>query len=419
VWENNLSGYSVSGAGDVNGDGLGDLIIGAPFHDAAGTDAGRSYVVFGKKDTAEINLVSILNGNGTSANGGGQGAGGFAITGEENTLSGFSVSGAGDVNGDGLGDLIIGAPYHDAAGTDAGRSYVVFGKKDTAEINLGDVALGLGGFAITGERDGDVSGWSVSGAGDVNGDGLDDLIIGALMNDTGGFKAGRSYVVFGKKSTNEINLGDLDLGVGGFAIAAGRSGDKAESGRSVSNAGDVNGDGLDDLIIGAPGSDAAGTDAGRSYVVFGKKDTTEINLGDVALGLGGFAITGERDVERGGDLSGWSVSGAGDVNGDGLDDLIIGAPGSDAAGENAGRSYVVFGKKDTAEINLADVASGFGGFAINAQNGGDRIGRSVSAAGDVNNDGYDDVIVGAPLNDAAATDAGRSYVIFGGPFGHL
>jgi hypothetical protein len=400
-------GHSVSAAGDVNGDGFGDIIVGAARADANGiSEAGRSYLVFGTNSGLPDPLdLSTLNGlNGTFLNGE-----------SVRDFSGVYVSAAGDVNGDGIDDLILGATGADPKGnSNAGRSYVVFGSEFGLPnpINLSTLD-GIHGFVLNGEAAGDRSGVSVSTAGDVNGDGIGDLIIGAPDAEPNGKSfAGRSYVIFGSMSNSPdpINLSTLD-GTNGFVLNGEAAGDR--SGVSVSGAGDINGDGISDVIIGADDADPEGvTGAGRSYVVFGSKSgwASSFELSNVD-GLNGIVLDGE--VLQ--DFFGSSVSAAGDVNGDGIGDLVVGARGADTNGGFSGRSYVVFGSRTSfpSPFDLSTL-NGVNGFVLNGEESSDYSGVSVSAAGDINGDGIDDLIVGArEANPDGTSNAGRSYVIFG------
>src|SRR5690349_21857544 len=249
------------------------------------------------------------------------GSTGFRIDGAASgDQSGFSVSNAGDINGDGFDDVIIGAPLADPNGNESGASYVVFGHAGGFDSTLALSSLdGINGFRLNGEGTRDRSGKSVSSAGDVNGDGFDDLLVGARLTDQSGFiydyqrsdGAGASYVVFGKASGFEptLDLSALD-GSNGFRMD-GQSAYGA-SGHSVSSAGDVNGDGFADLIVGAPDPLAMFPEdefarSGDSYVVFGKASgfnaTVDLSTLD---GSTGFHLDGVM-----GDHLGYSVSSAG------------------------------------------------------------------------------------------------------------
>jgi hypothetical protein len=337
-------GFSVSSAGDVNGDGWTDLIVSSHFEDIGSLNkAGKSYVIYGSAALSALQTVSTANVGGSVA--------GFTISGwQAGEESGTSVSSAGDFNGDGKADLLVSAYFSDITRANSGTTYVVLGKTGNTAVDLNAVKNNTGGFAIIGENGTDYSGVSVSSAGDVNGDGLGDIVIGAIVASTSAPNrySGKTYVVFGRSTANAaIDLATIASGVstGGFAIISNVAGE--QSGHSVSSAGDINGDGLMDIILGAPNNSVNGSaNTGQSYVVYGKATTTNVNLSDIVNNTGGFAIVGEG----GEDLSGYSVGAAGDVNGDGLADLIVGAPGYDAAHGTvqSGRSYVILGAKTNA-----------------------------------------------------------------------
>ncbi|SEQ52223.1 integrin alpha [Nitrosomonas ureae] len=353
---------SIKGAGDINDDGFDDLIVSDGETDQDGiTYHEFSYIVFGKSAGfgASLDLSNF------------DGSNGFRLEKDTEYSHNGSVSTAGDVNGDGFDDFIVGGGALD--------SYVVFGKASgfDASLHLSNLN-GSDGFRLH-SGEGGIS--AVSTAGDVNGDGFDDFIVDGGALD--------SYVVFGKASGFDASLHLSNLnGSDGFRLHSGEGGISA-----VSTAGDVNGDGFDDFIVDGGALD--------SYVVFGKASGFDASLHLSNLnGSDGFRLhSGEGGIS--------AVSNAGDVNGDGFDDVIIGVSRADQNGGNSGSSYVVFGKAVgfDASVNLFDL-DGSNGFRLDGVAAGDRSGWSVSTAGDVNEDGFDDLLVGAP-------DISSSYVIFG------
>ena len=395
--------YWVSSAGDINNDGYDDIIIGDENADPVFSKAGQSYVVFGKPTghAASVDLSSLTGNDGFIINGIGLG-----------DLSGHSVSSAGDINNDSFDDIIIAAPS-------AGKSYLVFGRSTghSSPLDLSDLN-GTNGFVISGIDALEFAG-PVSSAGDINGDTFDDILIGAP-------DSGRAYVVFGRPTGYAANLELSTLNsTDGFVI----NGDRGfRTGFSVSSAGDINNDGYDDIIVGATRAlNSNGDKTGAAYVIFGKASgsySASLDLSSLN-GTNGFVIYGDHGFYRWAiGAAGESVSSAGDINGDGYDDIIIGdalAPGS-GSNWNAGRAHVVFGKATGSYPATLELSSltGNDGFVMYGENGGDHVGRSVSSAGDVNDDGYDDIIIGADFaNPLYRGSAGTSYVVFGKPDGYL
>jgi hypothetical protein len=216
---------------------------------------------------------------------------------------------------------------------------------------------------------------------------LADVLIGAPT-----ISPGRSYVVFGKADTETVDL--AALGDGGFVI-------EGEWAQSVSAAGDVDGDGLDDIVLGAPWQD------GFAYVVFGKADTETVELSSVSAGMGGFVVTGEEYSQ-----AGRVVAGGGDVNGDGLDDVVI-ATEAALAPDASGRAYVVYGKADGLAVDLYDVVEGEGGFVLDAE-AASYSSANAAAIVDVDGDALCEVVVGAYNTAVGGVEfLGRTYVMSG------
>jgi hypothetical protein len=379
AWE--LSGYSVANVGDVNGDGFADILIGAP---SANNYAGKAYLIFGSASGWK-NDISLSFAN-------------ASFLGEhQDDEAGWTVAGAGDVNGDGYKDILIGAPQNSDPWSYSGKAYLIFGKSSgwARDTSLSKADASFKGLTWDQEI-----GYILAGAGDVNGDGNDDILMSAYKNSTGNPHVGQTYLIFGKQfgwaKNTLVTKADASF-IG--ELANDYSG-------STAGAGDVNDDGYDDILIGAGRNPQGGTNAGKTYLIFGKPSgwTMGINLANANATFIG---------EHANDESGYGI-GAGDVDGDGIDDFLISAPGNSYGGINAGQIYLFFGKTSgwKKDVSLINANASF----IGEHPGKDGIG-GIANAGDVNGDGYNDILISSMTNSDGGFFAGQTYLVLGKPSG--
>lgn len=413
-----LFGASVAGAGDLDGDGYADIAVGAPGQDTSLKDVGAGFVFSG------------------STSGPSDGPDWTMLGDTPGSRLGTSIATAGDVDGDGLADLIVGAPGELNDGSATGEVYLFLG-----------AASGLGSsiaWSAMGEVDPSQFGSCVCSAGDLDGDGFGDIVVGAWRRSGGRGEEGAAYA-FGGSARPPISIPSWSLSTdvpGGFL------------GFTMASAGDVNGDGYDDLLVSTPFYSSAQPLVGKVDLYLGSSsgihgEPVWSQTGNAGYSYYGYSLGRAGDVNGDGfpdviisayyggtnghgraylyagspmglsilpvwtgasrgqnDSYGYSVAGAGDVNGDGYADLIVGAIGCDAPDTDEGKAFLYLGSPGWPSTQAAWVAEGGQELA--------EFGWSVSSAGDVNGDGFDDVVVGAHRYDCEpGADAGRACVYLG------
>ncbi len=404
---NDWSAFCISAAGDVNNDSHPDFIIGAHQSDIGCSSpnygTGGAYLILGRSDNNNWDEPFDLGDANATFFGEKHNSTFFSTHGD---LAGFSVSGAGDVDGDDYDDFLISSYFNPEAGWNhAGQIYLMYGRSDvsswTNPMNLSNADA-----SFWGEDGGDYAGMYVTDAGDVNGDDYDDFLISAPSK---GEPLSTVYLILGKQGRYNS---DTSLSNANKTFIAEDVPDSL--GKSMAGLGDVNGDGYDDFLLGAPFSNVTATNEGRAYLILGRSDIETLNGSNpLYMEYANATFVGPNS----GDSAGMSVAGAGDFNNDGYADFLILAPGNDTI-------YLMYGRSG---INGWDYPLSLSNANLTIETevpnqfttGWPQQTKSLAGVGDVNNDKFDDILIGAPFNDENAINAGKVYLVLGNTSTHF
>jgi hypothetical protein len=358
------AGRSLSLSDDLTGDGVPDILIGAPGNMLEADDAGGVYLLAG-------DLSGTVDASQADA---------FLWGTEADEEAGWSVSSLGDVNRDGDADFIVGVPNDSTFATTSGAAFVVLGPHSS------DQELGTAGYAILGTTAGEQVGWAVAGAGDVDSDGYDDILVGAYGRSS---DTGAAFLAYGPFSSTHYST-SMDVTMAGES-----TGDQA--GCAVASAGDVDSDGYDDFLVGADAESSVHSENGAAYLIYGPP------VSIWGLGAADAKLTGEDDWDN----AGYAVAGAGDIDGDGADDVLVGSRWEDSGGSAAGACYLITSTV-SGTVSLSSAQAKLIGDSVNQL-----AGNAMTGLGDIDGDGHDDLAVGAEGDASLGSNTGAVFVLLG------
>ena len=392
-------GYALADLGDLEVDGVQDLVVGAPMDNAGGPGRGAVWILFMDADgTVDMETkISDLDGdfNGRLDD---NDRFGSAVA----DIRDFDGDGIGDIDGDGITDLAVGAPLDDDGGSDRGAVWILFLRQDGTVRDQQKISQREGNF--NGRLDdNDQFGAAITALDDLDHDGIPDLAVGAPLDDDRGFDTGAVWILFMNADGTVRSEQKISAVSGGFA---GRIADGDSFGRALANLGDLDLDGVVDIAVGAPGDDDGATEHGAAWILFLRLDGTVASEQKISAAEGGLAAT-----LSGGDRFGEALANAGDIDRDGVIDLAVGAPGDDDGAIDSGAVWLLFMKRDGTVNQLQKLSPGTGllGTVLNS---GDRFGAAVAGIGNLDGRGTLDLAVGAPFDETLGIEKGAVWILF-------
>ena len=393
--DNDQFGSAVANIGDLDFDAVTDLVVGAPLDDDGGTDRGAVWILFMNDDgTVDIDQkISDSEGRLTALLQAGL---------DDNDRFGSAVAELGDLNGDGILDIAVGAPLDDDGGTDRGAVWILFLNTD-GTVQFSQKISDNAGFFNSVLQDNDQVGTAIAFIGDLNNDLLPEIAVGAVGDDDGGTDRGAIWILSLAADGTVNNFQKVSDRDGNFT---GTLDDSDFFGSSIAGIGDLDADGIEDIAVGAIGDDDGGVDRGAVWVLLMNADNTVRFEQKISETDGNF--NGGLDDS---DHFGSSVTGLGDVNGDGIIDIAAGADLDDDGGNNRGAVWIMFMESDGGIISESKISSVSGNFTGTLTDG-TQFGSALANPGDLDLDGTIDIVAGAKLDDDGGTDRGALWTLF-------
>ena len=391
--DNDQFGAAIANIGDLDLDGVIDLAVGAPRDDDGGTDRGAVWILFMNddgtvdieqkisNDEGKLSLIDVL---------------------DDDDQFGSAVAELGDLNGDGILDIAVGAPLDDDGGTDRGAVWILFLNVD-GTVQFTQKISDSEGFFNSFLEDNDQFGTAIANIGDLNNDLLPEIAVGAIGDDEGGTDRGAVWILSLAANGTVNNVQKVSDTSGDF-IGTLQDGDFF--GSSIAGIGDLDADGIEDVAVGAIGDDEGGVDRGAVWVLFMNIDNTVRFEQKISESNGNFN-GGLNDNDH----FGSSVAGIGDYNGDGIIDIAVGAAQDNDGGSNRGAVWVMFMESDGEIISKTKISSTSGDFTGTLTDG-DLFGIALANIGDLNLDGIIDIAAGAKLDDDGGIDRGALWTLF-------